>query len=142
MIWTNVTTILALGLGIFLMKWWVMGKRPTLYKSINLFLTGGLLYGGVSAIYFTFTGNFLLNDTAESLKLTTAIGGLASLWIGYDIITREFKQNVKKLLLYCFATVSFISAAYSFYLDNNWLGALGIFVGILLIGASSEHEKK
>lgn len=87
---------LGLGIAIFLIIWGVQRKRPTLVKSLNLLLCGGLLYGGASALYYGFTGAFMLNDTLETLQIITSVGGFALLWLGYDLLSKEFKKKGKR----------------------------------------------
>lgn len=85
----HVHVTILLGLIIVGYIWYKTKKFPEYLSLFQGFLAGGLLYASISAFYWSFTSNFLLDDSFETLKLIVFLAGLAFLRLTYDVIIRE-----------------------------------------------------
>lgn len=50
----------------------------------------------MALMYYGFTGKFILTDTLEDYQLFIILGGLALLWLAYDISKKALSNNENK----------------------------------------------
>lgn len=93
MILSNISAAILFGFIFIAFKVFQIRKLPSLKQFIILFLAGGSFYGGVSALYFGLLGSFFLNDTAETMRVTTSLGGIVLMYFCFELVFKEDNQE-------------------------------------------------